>query len=125
MENKGLIRRSSYTRKSYIRKDGIKVKGSKVKSSLIKDRGQKGKGKKLFEVKDKGFLSKKGYSLKKSDNERKLSLRKASKEKGTLNVLRHLNAIRTLQKSNPDNYKKLYKDVKYIQKTYNKEKIKS
>ena len=125
MDNKGLIRRSSYIRKSYIRKDGIKVKGSKVKSSLIKDRGKKGKGKKLFEIKDKGFLSEKGYSLKKSNNARKTSLRKASKEKGSLSVLRHLNAIRTLQKSNPENYKKLDKDVKFIQKEYNKEKINS
>jgi hypothetical protein len=123
--DKGFIRRSSYTRKSYVRKDGIKVKGSKVKSSLIKDKGQKGKGKKLFEVKDKGFLSEKGYTLKKSDNIRKLSLRKASKEKGSLSVLRHLNAIRTLQKNNPENYKKLDNDVKYIQKIYKNEKIKS
>ena len=37
MDNKGLIRRSSYTRK-----DGVKVK-----SSLIIDRGKKGKGKKV------------------------------------------------------------------------------
>lgn len=117
-----MIRRSSYTRKSYIRKDGVKVKGSKVKSSLIKDRGQKGKGKKLFEVKDKGFLSEKGYGLKKSDSARQTSLRKASKEKGSLSVLRHLNAIRTLQKSNPENYKKLDKDVKFVQKEYKKEK---
>jgi hypothetical protein len=124
MENKNMIRRSSYIRKSYIRKDGKKVKGSKVKSSLIKDKGEKGIGKKLFEIKDKGFLSKKGYGLKKSNNERKLSLRKASKEKGSLSVLRHLNAIRTLQKNNPENYKKLDKDVKFIQKEYQKEKNK-
>ena len=60
-----MIRRSSYVRKSYTRKDGVKVKSSKVKSSLIIDRGKKGKGKKLFEIKDKGFLTKNGYSLKK------------------------------------------------------------
>jgi hypothetical protein len=114
MDKQNMIRRSSY-----VRKDGVKVK-----SSLIKDRGQKGKGKKLFEVKDKGFLSEKGYGLKKSDNARKTSLRKASKEKGSLSVLRHLNAIRTLQKSNLENYKKLDKDVKFIQKEYQKEKIK-
>jgi hypothetical protein len=122
MTEKSMIRRSSYTRKSYVRKDGVKVKGTKVKSSLIIDRGQKGKGKKLFEVKDSGFLTEKGYSLKKPETERRVSLRKASKEKGSLKVLKHLNAIRTLQKSNPENYSKLDKDVKFIQKEYRKEK---
>jgi hypothetical protein len=114
--HENMIRRSSYVRKSYTRKDGTKVKGSKVKSSLIKDLGKKGKGKKLFEIKDKGFLRDNGYSLKKSFSERKKSLRRASKEKGILPVLRHLNAIRTLQKNNIENFKKLDKDVKYIQK---------
>jgi hypothetical protein len=118
----GMIRRSSYIKKSYNRKDGTKVKGSKIKSSLIKDRGQKGKGKKLFEIKDKGFLREEGYSLKKSLSQRRASLKKASREKGMLPVLRHLNAIRTLQKSNPENYKKLDEDVKYIQKEYRNKK---
>jgi len=118
------IRRSSYVRKSYIRKDGTKVKGSKVKSSLITDRGNKGKGRRLFEIKDKGFLREEGYSLSKSVPERKVSLRRASKEKGTLSVLRHLNAIRTLQKNNPKNFKKLDQDMKFIQKEYRSEKNK-
>jgi hypothetical protein len=106
------IRRASYTRKD----------GTKVKSSLIIDRGNKGKGKKLFKIKDEGLLREKGYSLKKSSKKRKTSLRKASKEKGTLSVLRHLNAIRTLQKNNPENFKKLDKDVKFVQKEYKNEK---
>lgn len=113
--NENMIRRSSYVRKSFNRKDGTKVKGSKVKSSLIKDLGKKGKGKKLFEIKDKGFLRENDYSLKKSFSERKKSLHRALKEKGILPVLRHLNAIRTLQKNNIENFKKLDKDVKYIQ----------
>jgi hypothetical protein len=117
-----LIRRESYVKKSYTREDGVKVKSSKVKSSLIKDQGKIGKGKKLFEIKDKGFLTKNGYSLKKSSDERKKSLRRASKEKGMLPVLRHLNAIRTLQKNNTDNFNKLDKDVKFVQKEYRKDK---
>jgi len=116
------IRRASYVRKSYTRKDGTKVKGSKVKSSLIIDRGKKGKGRRLFEIKDEGFLRENGYSLKKPIEQRRSSLRKASKEKGTLPVLRHLNAIRTLQKNNPDNFKKLDQDVKFVQKEYKNEK---
>jgi hypothetical protein len=83
---------------------------------------KKGKSKKLFEIKDKGFLTKNGYSLKKTIKHREKSLRRASKEKGMLPVLRHLNAIRTLQKNNPDNFKKLDHDVKYIQKEYKKER---
>jgi hypothetical protein len=118
---KGEIRRSSYKKKSYRKKDGTKVKGSKVKSSCIEDKGKKGKGRRLFVIKDNGFLRQEGYSLKKSQSARRVSLRKASKEKGMLSVLRHLNAIRTLQKSNATNYKKLDADVKYIQKEYKKQ----
>ena len=117
-----MIRRASYKRKSYTRKDGIKVKSSKVKSSMIKDVGKIGKGRRLFEIKDKGMLTDEGYSLKKSLKQRKNSLKKASKKNSTLTVLRHLNAIRTLQKNNYDNFKKLDKDVKFVQKEYSREK---
>ena len=116
---KPMIRRKSYVRKSYNQKDG-KVHYIKVKSSLIEDKGKKGKGKKLFEIKDEGFLRENGYSLKNSSKKRQNSLRKASKEKGELKVLRHLNAIRTLQKNNLENYSKLNKDLLYIQKEYRK-----
>jgi len=118
----GQIRRSSYKRKSYTKKNGSKVRGSKVRSSCISDVGKKGKGKQLFVLKDSGFLSGKGYSLKKAQSARRASLRRASKEKGMLPVLKRLNAIRTLQKSIPDNYKKLDADVKYVQKEYKKSK---
>lgn len=108
-------RRSSYVKKSLLLKDGTKRRSSKHV-------GKNSKGNKLFEIKDKGFLTKNGYSLKKSINDRKKSLRRASKEKGMLPVLRHLNAIRTLQKNNPINFNKLDKDVKFVQKEYRKEK---
>jgi hypothetical protein len=123
-KNEPMIRRSSYVRKSYTRKNGTKVKGSKVKSSMIKDVGKIGKGRKLFEIKDKGFLTRNGYGLKKNSKQRKLSLKRASKENGMLSVLRHLNAIRTLQKNNPSNFKKLDEDVKFVQKEYKIEKNK-
>jgi hypothetical protein len=119
---KGEIRRSSYKKKSYKKKDGTKIKGSKVRSSCIEDKGKIGKGRKLFVIKDGGLLTKEGYSLKKNKNERRVSIRKASREKGMLSVLRHLNAIRTLQKSNPKNFKKLNADVKYIQEEYKNKK---
>jgi hypothetical protein len=116
----GEIRRSSYKRKSYKKKDGTKIKKSKVRSSCIEDKGKIGKGRKLFVIKDGGLLTKEGYSLKKNEGVRRASIKKASKKKGMLIVLRHLNAIRTLQKNNPENYKKLDSDVKYIQKEYKK-----
>ena len=72
-----MIRRTSYVRKSYTRKDGTKVKSSKVKSSMIKDVGKIGKGRRLFEIKDKGMLTDEGYSLKKSLKQRRNSLKKA------------------------------------------------
>jgi hypothetical protein len=116
------IRRSSYRRKSYTRQDGTHVKAANVKSGCIEDKGKKGKGKKLFEIKDKGFLTSEGYKLDKPVKTRHSSLKKASKKKGSLKVLQHLNAIRTLQKSNPDAYKKLDVDVKYMQKIHADEK---
>ena len=116
------IRKSSYRRKSYTRRDGTHVKEAYVKSTCIEDKGKKGKGKKLFEIKDEGFLRSEGYKLDKPMKTRRSSLRKASKKKGSLKVLRHLNAIRTLQKSNPDAYKKLNADVKYMQKIHAEDK---
>jgi len=116
------IRRVSYRRKSYTRKDGTHVKAAYVKSGCIEDKGKVGKGKKLFEIKDKGFLTSEGYKLDKPVKSRHDSLRKVSKKKGSLKVLQHLNGIRTLQKNNPDMYKKLDIDVKYMQKIHAKEK---
>jgi len=116
------IRKVSYRRKSYTRRDGIHVKEAYIKSTCVEDKGKKGKGQKLFEIKDKGFLRSEGYALDKPIKARRTSLKKASKKKGSLKVLRHLNAIRTLQKSNPDAYKKLDADVKYIQKIHAEEK---
>lgn len=98
----------------------MEKKDNKIKTSKIKIN----KSKKLFEIKDKGFLRKNGYSLKKTSKERKKSLRRASKEKGMLPVLRHLNAIRTLQKNNTDNFEKLDQDVKFVQKEYKNKKNK-
>jgi hypothetical protein len=98
----------------------MEKKDNKIKTSKIKT----SKNKKLFEIKDKGFLRKNGYSLKKTSKERKKSLRRASKEKGMLPVLRHLNAIRTLQKNNTNNFEKLDQDVKFVQKEYKNKKNK-
>lgn len=107
--SKGKIRKSGYTTK----------KGVKVPSTCIQDKGAKGKGKKLFTLKDKGMLTKHGYSLKKSYKERTKAIDKTVYSgKSALEVQQHLVAIRTLHKG--DNTKtheqKLTRDIKYIQK---------
>jgi hypothetical protein len=61
-----------------------------------------------------------GYALAKTDATRHSVLDKAIKEKGKLDVLRHLVAIRTLNSGRADktNFNKLDVDVKYIQEKY-------
>ncbi len=51
-------------------------------------------------------------------------MKKAIKENSELKILRHVNAIRTLQKSNEKLYNKLDKDMKWLQKDYKTKKIK-
>ena len=69
---------------------------------------------------DEGILKKYGYNLKEKHEDRLKALKKAFKENSHLKILRHLNAIRTLQKSNERNYNKLDKDMKWLQEYYKK-----
>ena len=71
---------------------------------------------------DKGILTKYGYSLKLKHKDRIESLKKAFNENSHLKILRHLNALRTLQKSNEKNYNKLDKDMIWLQKYYKENK---
>jgi hypothetical protein len=113
---RGKIPRVSYTRKAYIKSNGIKVKKTIVPSVCIKDLGNKGKGPKLFTLK-KGELGSFGYKLKLKADQRRKSLKKASKkfEKNTL--IKKLNALSILQKNtNPINSRKAKYDMKWVQK---------
>jgi hypothetical protein len=114
---KGMILRSGY---SFKRKDSKKI--VKVKKECIKDQGKPGKGPKLgiLPKEDIGILSNYGYSLKDSHDIRIKALKKAIKHNNELKILRHVNALRTLNKSNNTNYNKLDKDLKWIQKDYAK-----
>jgi hypothetical protein len=98
-----------------------------VNSVCIKDKGKPGKGMKIidFPEEDIGLLSKYGYKLKNSHEKRVESLKKAIKENSELKILRHVNAIRTLQKSNEKLYNKLDKDMKWLQKDYKTKKNKN
>jgi hypothetical protein len=117
---KGMILRSGY---SFKRKDSKKI--VKVKKECIKDQGKPSKtikGPKLgiLPKEDIGILSDYGYSLKDSHDIRIKALKKAIKHNNELKILRHINALRTLFKSNEKYYNKLDKDLKWIQKDYKK-----
>lgn len=112
---KGEIKRVGYT---YTRKNSKKK--IKVASTCITDRGKTGKGPKLIKMKreDAGMLGNYGYALNMNHEERVKALKRALRNEDNLVVLRHLNAIRTLQKSNETLYKKLDKDVEWLKKYY-------
>jgi len=69
---------------------------------------------------DKGLLSDYGYSLKNSHADRIKAIKKSMKEHNLLKILRHLNALRTLQKSHPKLFDKLDKDLQWVQNEYKK-----
>lgn len=111
--------RAGYIKKGYIRKDGTKVKGSLVKPVCIKDLGKTGKGPKTLPPipkKDVGMLSGLGYKLKESAEKRDKSLKKAVKKYGKGKVVKKLNYVRILSKSNKTKFNKLTKDMYKVQK---------
>ena len=112
--SRGEIRRKGY---NFKRSNGTRVR---VSSSCIKDRGAPGKGPRLIVIpkESRGLLEKYGYNLSESFEERIKALKKAMREEKPLTVLRRVNAIRTLQKSNRTNYRKLDRDMKWIQEHY-------
>lgn len=112
----GKIERVGYSYKKRISKKSIKVK-----PVCITDKGKKGKGPKLIVMPkyDVGILSDYGYSLSNKHEDRVKAIKKSLKEHSKLKVLRHINALRTLQKSNESMYNKLDKDLKWLQEHYN------
>ena len=71
-------------------------------------------------IEDEGLLSDYGYSLKNSHEDRIKAIKKSMKDNNLLKILRHLNALRTLQKSHEKLCNKLDKDLKWVQKEYKK-----
>jgi hypothetical protein len=118
---KGEIMRVGY---KYIKKSSKRI--VKVAPACTQDRGKIGKGPKLITMPgtDVGLLSKYDYAIKHKFEDRKKSLKRAMMRESCLKVLRHLNAIRTLNKSNEKLYNKLNKDVKWLQKYYEKKNTK-
>jgi len=98
----------------------ITKKKVKVSKTCIDDKGKPGKGPKLIKMpaEDIGLLSDYGYSLKLSHENRIKAIKKSLKTHNKLKILRHINALRTLHKSNEKLYNKLDKDLKWIQSIY-------
>ena len=117
----GKIERVGY---EYVKKKTKKA--VKVSKTCVSDKGKPGKGPKLITMPDYdvGLLSDYGYSLKDKHELRTKAIKKSIKEHDSLKVLRHINALRTLQKSNEKIFKKLDKDLKWLQKHYDKMKAK-
>ena len=104
-----------------------KGKTINVIPTCVSDKGKSGKGPKLIVMPkyDTGLLSDYGYSLQSSYDDRVKAIKKSLKahdnsRAGALKILQHINALRTLQKSNEKYYNKLSKDLKWIQSYYDK-----
>lgn len=116
---KGEILREGYTRKSYTRKDGSKVKSTYVSPSCVQDRGKPGKGPKTLPKPDPNVhLRDYGYSVNKNAGQRQRALKRASRELGTLPVLRRLNLIANYSKSSVDKEEKMRDDVEYMKRQH-------
>ena len=112
--------------KSKSSKQSKKSKASKrsVKRPIKSGRySSHGKLKVLPKVDDDIHLSEYGYSLSNPEKIRKASLKRASKEEGTLKVLRRLNLIRNYT-AVEKNKNKMTKDVEFLKDKYKKEKLK-
>jgi hypothetical protein len=104
-----------------------KGKTINVIPTCVSDKGKPGKGPKLFVMPkyDTGLLSDYGYSLHSSHIDRVKAIKKSLKahdnsRAGARKILQHINALRTLHKSNETYHKKLSKDLKWIQSYYDK-----
>lgn len=116
---KGEIIRDSYVRKAYTRKDGTFVKDTYVPATCIQDRGKVGKGPKILPKPDPNVhLHDYGYVVNKNSEQRKKALKRASRELGTLPVLRRLNLLANYNKSNIEVEKKMRDDVEYMKRQH-------
>ncbi len=115
----GMIMRDGYYRHSYDKKSGTHVKGKYVKEGCIKNMGKPGKtvkeGKVIPKLRE-GALRKYGYHTDLSEQERLDALVKAVKGLGYAEVIRKVNAVRTLSKANPHLYKIYTTDIENLQK---------
>lgn len=97
-------------------------KSSKRSKTTKMGRTKSGKLKVLPPIDNQDIhLSDYGYSLDKTQAQRKTSLKRASKKEGTLEVLRRLNLIRNYT-AVESNKKKMSKDMEFMKSQYKKSK---
>lgn len=124
----GQILRKGYTKKGYVRsayqrKDGkiipsAVIPTTKVPPTCVPDFGKPGHGRKtLPKPDDIVHLTKYGYSVHASDSQRHDALRAASRDYGTLTILRRLNLLRNYQ-AIPENKEIFSQDVEYMKQLY-------
>ena len=116
----GKILRDGYTRKGYTKKNGTVVKETYVPPVCIDDLGST----ENIIVKDKGDLTKHGYSTSKSVRSRRIAIGKRVRElvgegksehDAGISVGRHLLAVSNLQgRTNPDVSEILHDDAMYL-----------
>ncbi len=117
--------RSATSRKGYTRRSKtgklIKVRRSVSRATCIKNRGSKGKSlKKITIVQGEHYLSKFGYSAKKSTTSRHNAIKKLIKSGKSPLAVRHMLIARSnlLKHTEPTYSNKMYADQKWTKKHY-------
>ena len=127
----GMIERKEYARKysTAIIKQGFSTRKGKrfphkksltlVNSKCVKDVGLPGKGKQSIGPLRKGELSKHGYSMRETEENRHKALRKAIQEYGPLGVYRKLDAVAKLTERTIPEASKIYsKDRNWVKESF-------
>jgi len=127
----GMIERKEYARKysTAVLKEGFETRKGKrhahkrsltyVGPKCVKDTGLPGKGTQKIGPLRKGELSKYGYSMKETVEDRHKALNKAIKEYGALGVFRKLDAVAKLTKRTIPEASKIYeKDRNWVRESH-------
>ena len=110
----GSISRIGYNYK----KKSLNNRKIKVRSACIKSKGKRSYGvkpKRVLPTLKKGSLTKYGYHVSETTDNRHKALKKAFKEYGYSSLIKKLNAVRIYNKSRPAVYQKYTSDIKYVQ----------
>jgi len=102
---------------SISRKQTLHGEKIKVRSSCVKSKGKRSHGikpKRVLPSLKKGSLTKYGYHLSESAENRHKALRKAYNVYGYSTLIKKLNAVRIYNKSKPIVYKKYTSDMDYV-----------